>query len=103
VLRLSSRLPLGLTLSGLPAVAVTRAYHLYALHNGANRLRVAADWALDLVAAHQIVQLGFLRDSRPSIQAAEDIDIYAATGPAPTPAALAPAPALPTSPPATAG
>jgi NADH dehydrogenase len=37
--------PLHIPLSGLPANAVTRAYHLYAMSG--NRARVPADWALN--------------------------------------------------------
>ena len=48
--------PAGIRLSGLPAKAVTRGYHLAALP--ANKIRVAADWLLDAILPRQIVQLG---------------------------------------------
>jgi NADH dehydrogenase len=51
--------PLGVPLSGLPAVAVTRAYHLLSVPG--NRLRIAADWALDALLVRQSVQLGLVR------------------------------------------
>jgi NADH:ubiquinone reductase (H+-translocating) len=51
--------PLGVRLSGLPAKAVTRGYHLLAMP--ANRVRIATDWALDAVFPRQLVQLGLVR------------------------------------------
>ncbi|MGX1273298.1 FAD-dependent oxidoreductase [Streptomyces phaeoluteigriseus] len=51
--------PLGVPLSGLPAGAVTRGYHLAAMPG--NRVRVAADWLLDAVLPRQAVQLGLVR------------------------------------------
>ncbi|MEE1753924.1 NAD(P)/FAD-dependent oxidoreductase [Streptomyces sp. SP18CS02] len=50
--------PLGVPLSGPVAGAVTRGYHLAAMPG--NRIRVAADWALDAVLPRQAVQLGLL-------------------------------------------
>ncbi|MFI7016501.1 FAD-dependent oxidoreductase [Streptomyces sp. NPDC050164] len=51
--------PLGVSLSGVPAGAVTRGYHLAAMPG--NRVRVAADWLLDAVLPRQAVQLGLVR------------------------------------------
>ena len=51
--------PFGIPLSGPPAGAVTRGYHLAALP--ANRIRVAADWLLEAVLPRQGVQLGLVR------------------------------------------
>ena len=51
--------PLGVRLSGLPAKAVTRGYHLLA--TPANRARIATDWALDAIFPRQLVQLGLVR------------------------------------------
>ncbi|MFB7929814.1 FAD-dependent oxidoreductase [Streptomyces sp. NPDC056039] len=51
--------PLGVPLSGIPAGAVTRGYHLAAMPG--NRVRVAADWLLDAVLPRQAVQLGLVR------------------------------------------
>ncbi len=52
--------PLGLHLSGLPAKAVTRGYHLVALPRAANRLGVGADWLIDAVTARSVAQLGLV-------------------------------------------
>jgi NADH dehydrogenase len=52
--------PLGLSLTGLPAKVVTKAYHLYALPTAGNRLRVAADWAVNLVSRPIAAQLGLV-------------------------------------------
>jgi NADH dehydrogenase len=50
--------PLGIPLSGLPAKIVTRGYHLLSMPG--NRVRVAADWLLDLLLPRQGVQLGLV-------------------------------------------
>jgi NADH dehydrogenase len=52
--------PLGLPLTGLSAKVVTKGYHLYALPAAANRLRVAADWAVNLVSRPIAAQLGLV-------------------------------------------
>jgi NADH dehydrogenase len=51
--------PLHVPISGLPAKAVTRGYHLLALPG--NRTRTAADWAINAVLPRQTVQLGLVR------------------------------------------
>ncbi len=51
--------PLGVRLSGLPARAVTRGYHLLSIP--ANRIRIATDWALDVLLSRQLVQIGLVR------------------------------------------
>jgi NADH:ubiquinone reductase (H+-translocating) len=48
--------PVGVPLSGVPAKAVTRGYHLLALPG--NRIRTATDWLLDAALSRQVVQLG---------------------------------------------
>ena len=50
--------PFGVPLSGLPAKAVTRGYHLLALPG--NRARTATDWLLDATLSRQVVQLGLV-------------------------------------------
>jgi NADH dehydrogenase len=50
--------PLGVPLSGPIAKAVTRGYHLLSMPG--NRVRVAADWLLDLLLPRQGVQLGLV-------------------------------------------
>ncbi|MEO3777746.1 NAD(P)/FAD-dependent oxidoreductase [Micromonospora sp. B11E3] len=50
--------PLKVSLSGLPAKAVTRGYHLLAMPS--NRARVGADWLLDATLSRPAVQLGLI-------------------------------------------
>jgi NADH dehydrogenase len=52
--------PLGIPLTGVTAKVVTKGYHLYALPAAANRLRVAADWAVNLVNRPIAAQLGLV-------------------------------------------
>ncbi|MEV7097446.1 NAD(P)/FAD-dependent oxidoreductase [Amycolatopsis sp. NPDC051045] len=51
--------PLHLPLSGRPAKAVTRGYHLMAMPG--NRVRTVADWVLEALIGRQTVQLGLVR------------------------------------------
>ncbi|MFC5008558.1 NAD(P)/FAD-dependent oxidoreductase [Dactylosporangium cerinum] len=60
--------PLRLPLSGLPAKAVTRAYHLISLPG--NRRRVVADWILDAVAGRPAVELGLVPGAHVPLDAA---------------------------------
>jgi NADH dehydrogenase len=53
--------PLGIPLRGFPAKVVTRGYHLLSMPG--NRIRVAADWALNTVLPRQGVQLGLVPGS----------------------------------------
>lgn len=53
--------PLDIPLSGLPAKALTRGYHLLSLPG--NRVRTAADWALNTLLPPQAVQLGLVRSA----------------------------------------
>ncbi|QOC92458.1 NAD(P)/FAD-dependent oxidoreductase [Micromonospora craniellae] len=50
--------PLKVPLSGLPAKAVTRGYHLLAMPG--NRARVSVDWLLDAALPRSAVQLGLI-------------------------------------------
>jgi NADH:ubiquinone reductase (H+-translocating) len=52
--------PFGVPLSGPAAKVVTKGYHLYALPAAGNRLRVAADWVLNLVSRPIAAQLGLV-------------------------------------------
>jgi NADH dehydrogenase len=52
--------PFGVPLTGPLAKAVTKAYHLYALPAAGNRLRVAADWVVNLVSRPIAAQLGLV-------------------------------------------
>ena len=60
--------PLRVPLSGLPAKAVTRGYHLAALPG--NRARTAADWLLDALLPRQSVQLGLVRGTAVPLETA---------------------------------
>ncbi|MGW5740883.1 NAD(P)/FAD-dependent oxidoreductase [Amycolatopsis sp. NPDC003861] len=51
--------PLHIPLSGRPAKAVTRGYHLMSMPG--NRVRTAADWVLEALTGRQTVQLGLVR------------------------------------------
>lgn len=53
--------PLNIPLSGLPAKAVTRAYHLMSMPG--NRIRTATEWGLEAVLKRQTVQLGMVRSA----------------------------------------
>jgi NADH dehydrogenase len=50
--------PLGIPLTGVTAKIVTKAYHLYALPAAGNRLRVGADWLVNLASPPIAAQLG---------------------------------------------
>jgi NADH:ubiquinone reductase (H+-translocating) len=51
--------PFGIRLSGIAAKAVTRGYHLLSMPT--NRIRIATDWALDVLLRRQLVQMGLVR------------------------------------------
>ncbi len=53
--------PFQVPLSGVPAKAVTRGYHLLSLPG--NRVRTATDWLTEAVLPRQAVQLGLVRPS----------------------------------------
>jgi NADH dehydrogenase len=50
--------PFHVPLSGLPAKAVTRGYHLLSLPG--NRIRTLAQWTVDALVSRQTVQLGLV-------------------------------------------
>jgi NADH dehydrogenase len=52
--------PLGIPLTGLPAKVITKTYHLFALPSAGNRLRVAGDWAVNLVSRPIAAQVGLV-------------------------------------------
>lgn len=60
--------PLGLPLTGVLAKVVAKGYHLLAIPHGANRLRVAADWLINLVSRPMATQLGLVHPSAASLQ-----------------------------------
>jgi NADH:quinone reductase (non-electrogenic) len=51
--------PLQIPLAGLPAKAVTRGYHLLSMPG--NRVRTAAEWALDAILPRETSELGLVR------------------------------------------
>jgi len=51
--------PLGYELTGLPALGVTRAYHLMAVPSAPSRARVLANWAIDTLLGGEVSRLGF--------------------------------------------
>jgi NADH dehydrogenase len=61
--------PLGVPLSGVLAKVVTRGYHLLSMPG--NRVRVAADWLLDLLLPRQGVQLGLVPGSAVPLDSAD--------------------------------
>ncbi len=61
--------PLHIPLSGPPAKAVTRAYHLLALPG--NRTRTASDWAINTVMPPRAVQLGLIDADRVRLDCTE--------------------------------
>jgi NADH dehydrogenase len=50
--------PLNIPLSGPPANAVTRGYHLTAM--AGNRIRVLADWALNVITPPEVTSFGLI-------------------------------------------
>jgi NADH dehydrogenase len=63
--------PLGIPLTGLPAKVVTKAYHLVAVPAAGNRLRIATDWAVNLVSRPIVTQVGLVAPEAARL-AAED-------------------------------
>jgi NADH dehydrogenase len=61
--------PLHIPLSGPPAKAVTRGYHLLALPG--NRTRTASDWAINTVMPPRAVQLGLVDADRVRLECTE--------------------------------
>ena len=69
--------PLGVPLSGLPAAAVTKGYHLLAMPG--NRVRVATDWLLDVLLPTQAVQLGLVRGGQVPLGPKPDLAVVASS------------------------
>jgi NADH:ubiquinone reductase (H+-translocating) len=68
--------PLHLTLSGLPAAAVTRGYHLLSIPSIGSRLRVTSDWLLDGILPRQLAPLSVQSAGDATIAQAESTQIY---------------------------
>lgn len=65
--------PLGFELSGRPAKAVTRAYHLAALPHAPNRWATAAAYLRDAVASRPLSLLGLVGAEQSGFRSSEDI------------------------------
>jgi NADH dehydrogenase len=68
--------PFGVPLAGLPAQAVTRGYHLWALRAPGAVARVATNWALHAAGMSNAVRLGFLGGSTGRLAEFEHTDDY---------------------------
>ncbi|KUP96058.1 NAD(P)/FAD-dependent oxidoreductase [Thermobifida cellulosilytica] len=65
--------PLGVEITGSPALALTRAYHLYSVPSGPARTRVAVNWGIRALLGGEVCRLGFLNRS---IETLVDIEEY---------------------------
>ena len=68
--------PLGIELSGLPAQAVTRAYHLMALRTMVARFRTVANWGLNAVTGDDFLRTGFVSRRPATLRDMEATDAY---------------------------
>jgi NADH:ubiquinone reductase (H+-translocating) len=68
--------PLGIEITGPPAKAVARGYHLMALPSMGNRVRVLSDWALDALLPPQSAGLAVVRPEDALIATAQSTGIY---------------------------
>ncbi|WP_326807986.1 MULTISPECIES: NAD(P)/FAD-dependent oxidoreductase [unclassified Streptomyces] len=68
--------PLGYELSGLPAQAVARGYHLMALRTFTAKARTVANWALNATTGDDFVRTGFLSRRPATLQDMEATDAY---------------------------
>ncbi|MCV7379223.1 NADH dehydrogenase [Mycobacterium alsense] len=65
--------PLNVHLSGLPAKAVTRAYHLYAIPRGVNRWAVSLAYLTDALFDRSVVSIGLASEEDAQFAASEGI------------------------------
>lgn len=68
--------PLFLELKGMPAQAVTRGYHLFALPLMRTRARVVANWILHLFGGDDFIRIGFLADRKATVDEFEGTTSY---------------------------
>ncbi|GEB54069.1 MULTISPECIES: NAD(P)/FAD-dependent oxidoreductase [Streptomyces] len=68
--------PLGHELSGLPAQAVARGYHLMALRTGTAKFRTAANWCLNAATGDDFLRTGFLSRRPGTLRDMEATDAY---------------------------
>ena len=73
--------PMGVYLSGLPAKAVARAYHLLALPRGVNRWAVGLAYLTDVVAPRSLVSFGLVSDDEARFSASQAIPTPSSNGP----------------------
>lgn len=65
--------PLNIHLSGLPAKAVTRAYHLYAIPRGVNRWAMSLAYLTDALFTRSVVSIGLSSEDDAQFTASEGI------------------------------
>lgn len=65
--------PLNIHLSGLPAKAVTRSYHLYAIPRGVNRWAVSLAYLTDALFTRSVVSIGLTSEDDAQFMASEGI------------------------------
>lgn len=70
--------PLNIQLSGLPAKAVTRAYHLYAIPRGVNRWAVGLAYLTDLIFPRTLVSMGLASQEDAKFSTSEGIPMLKA-------------------------
>ncbi|WP_404816203.1 NAD(P)/FAD-dependent oxidoreductase [Streptomyces thermolineatus] len=68
--------PLGVEMTGAPAQAVARGYHLMALPTGAAKYRTLANWLLNATAGDDFVRTGFLARRPAALHDFEYTDAY---------------------------
>ncbi|MET8244503.1 NAD(P)/FAD-dependent oxidoreductase [Streptomyces sp. NPDC005202] len=68
--------PLGVDLSGVPAQAVARGYHLGALRTNVAKTRVLTNWLLNAVAGYDFVRTGFQARKPAKLKDFEYTDTY---------------------------
>ncbi|MET9514003.1 NAD(P)/FAD-dependent oxidoreductase [Streptomyces sp. NPDC002994] len=68
--------PLGMELHGLPAQAVARGYHLFALPTMTARTRVMTNWTLNAVAGDDFVRTDFQARRAGTLQDFENTSVY---------------------------
>lgn len=76
--------PLGVRLSGLPAKAVTRAYHLFAMPPVGRRGLVAVDYLTGIGRSRPVVSLGLVDSRRAHFAESEHQPADGSSGPAAT-------------------
>lgn len=68
--------PFGIPLSGLPAQAVARGYHLMAMRTNVAKIRVLTNWLLNAAAGDDFVRTGFLTNQPATLRDLEHTDTY---------------------------